>query len=118
MVTMRLPKRVKRRLTCQLLKGSRSVDQTSVKEYPSCGTIGGGSAIGNSELNGAPREGGSVYPRECRSFARQLLPDDAAARLFHRGVTPPAEFRQERRLAAARAAGDHDKTAAVHVFPI
>ena len=57
MVTMRLTERVKRRLTCQLLKCSRRVDQTPVKEYPSCWAIGGGSEIGNSELDGAPCEG-------------------------------------------------------------
>src|SRR5215468_6859504 len=96
MVTVRLREHVKLRLTCQVVKGSRRVDQTPVKEYPSCWAIGGGSAIGNSELDGAPCEGGSVYPRECRSFARQLLADDSAARLFNRGVSPPAELRHER----------------------
>ena len=93
---MCLPERVKRRLTCQVLKGSRGVDQTPVKEYPSCGTIGCGSAIGNGELDGAPREGGSVFPWERRAFARQLLLDDSAAWLLHCGVTPSAELRQER----------------------
>ena len=62
MISMCVPERVKRRLTCQVLKGSRGVDQTPVKEYPSCGTIGRGSAIGNGEPDGAPRETGSVYP--------------------------------------------------------
>ena len=62
MIAMRLPERVERRLTCQVLKGSRGIDQTPVKEYPSCGTIGRGSAIGNGEPDGAPRETGSVYP--------------------------------------------------------
>ena len=96
MIAMRLCQPVKRRLTGQVMKGSRGIDQTPVKEYPSCGTIGRGSAIGNGEPDGASREGGSVYPWECRAFARQLFPDDSAARLFHRGVTPSAELRQER----------------------
>jgi hypothetical protein len=67
---MCLPERVKRRLTCQVLKRSRGVNQTPVKEYPSCGAIGRGSAIGNGELDGAPREGDSVCPWERRAFAR------------------------------------------------
>src|SRR6516225_5707045 len=60
MVTVRLREHVKRRLTCQVVKCSCRVDQTPVKEYPSCWAIGGDSAIGNSELDGAPCEGGYV----------------------------------------------------------
>src|SRR6516225_7197687 len=115
MIAMSLPERVERRLPCQVLKGGRGVDQTPVEEYPSRWTIGRGSAIGNGERNGAPRKGGSICPWEGRAVTRQLLPDDPAAWLFHGGVTPSAELRQERRLASARATGDHDKTVAVHV---
>jgi hypothetical protein len=79
-----------------MLKSSRGIDQTPVKQHPSCRTIGGGSAIGNCELDGASREGGSVHPWEGRAVARQLLPDDPAAWLFDGGVTTPAELRQQR----------------------
>ena len=96
MVTMRLSERVERRLPGQMMKGSRGVDQTPVKEYPSCGTIGGGSAIGNGELDGALRESGCVYPWERRASGRNLLPNDAAAWLFHCGVAPSPELRQQR----------------------
>jgi len=96
MVTMRRSERVKPRLPGQILKCSRGVDQTPVKEYPSCGAIGCGSTIGNRELDGTPRKGGFVHPWKCRAVADQLLPGDAAAWLFHCGVAPSAELRQQR----------------------
>src|SRR5215472_13737919 len=96
MTAIGAPHRVERRLTGQVLKGSRGIDQTPVKEHPSCRMIGGGSAIGNGELDGASRKGGSVHPWEGRAVARQLLPDDPAAWLFDGGVTTPAELRQQR----------------------
>ena len=96
MIAKRLCQPLKRRLTGQVMKGRRGVDQTPVKEHPSCRTIRGGSAICNCELDGGSREGGSVHPWEGRAVARQLLPDDPAAWLFHGGVTAPAELRQQR----------------------
>ena len=96
MIAMRLCQPVKRRLTGQVMKGRRGVDQTPIKEYPSCGAIGRGAAIGNGEFDGSPREGGSVYPWECPAVDRQLLSDDAASWFFDRGVTPAAELHQER----------------------
>ena len=116
MVTMGSPERVERRLPGQMLKCSRGVDQTPVKEYPSCGAIGCGSTIGNRKLDGTPREDGFVQPWERRAVADQFLLHDAAAWLFHCGVAPSAELRQQRSLAAARAARDHYKTVAVHAF--
>jgi hypothetical protein len=46
MIAMCRPQRVKRRLPGQVLKSRRGINQTPVKEHPSCGTIGHSAAIG------------------------------------------------------------------------
>src|SRR5580698_6762940 len=60
--------RVHRRLTGQVLKGGRRIEQAPVKEHPS-GPSGRGGTISEREFNGTPREGDLVHPRQHQTVA-------------------------------------------------
>jgi len=90
------------------VKHAEGFDQAAIEEDPAAnGTCG--FAIGERHLDRAAQERGRIDPWQRRAAARQLLLHDPATRLLDDGVPAARQLREQRRLAAARTAGDDDE---------
>ncbi len=96
----------RKRLAGQAFQGARSIDQSPVEEYPT-GSLPRMRTIRKRQSDRATGEPSLISPWQGRPAARQLLRNNAAARLFNDVVATVFQGVEQRGFAAAGTSGDH-----------
>jgi hypothetical protein len=84
-----------------MLKASGSIDQASIKEYPTS-QPNSRRPIGKSHRDGTTTEGQLIYPRQRRAALPELFLDDPSPGLVYQGITTSSEVGQQGGITAAR----------------